>query len=389
MVLAFAGLTSASMAQDADPTLKYSVSTNSFWSNWFVQANLAGTAFWGNQEVQNNFSKSPLKGFRNNLGFSVAIGKWFTPGIGLRTKFNGIWGRTVISEDKKTNASKYWTLNEQVMFNLSNMILGYNENRLWDLIPYASVGLERNMSYNSYSPVWGIGILNEFKLNNKFAINLDINYNLFMSKSDGTTRLLPGAHKYDSRSFKGLIANHDRNLNIEVGITYNLGKATWNKTPDVEAIKALSQGQIDALNAQLADANAENARLNNIIKNHKCPEVKDGGEKVVEKVISTPVSVFFNIGKSKIASQKDLQNVQAIADAAKANNTKIVVTGYADSKTGSANFNQSLSQKRAEAVADALVNMGVDRANIETAAAGGVDTLSPISFNRRATVELK
>ena len=178
MVLAFAGLTSASMAQDADPTLKYSVATNSFWSNWFVQANVVGTAFWGNQEVQNNFSKSPLKGFRNNLGFSVAIGKWFTPGIGLRTKFNGIWGRTVISEDKKTNASKYWTLNEQVLFNLSNMLLGYNENRLWDLIPYASVGLERNMSYNRYSPTWGIGILNQFKISRKVAINLDINYNL-------------------------------------------------------------------------------------------------------------------------------------------------------------------------------------------------------------------
>ena len=251
MVLAFAGVSVASMAQEAVPTEKYSVSTNSFWSNWFVQANLAGTAFWGGQEVQNNFSKSPLKGFRNNLGFSVAIGKWFTPGIGLRTKFNGIWGRTVISEDKKTNASKYWTLNEQVMFNLSNMILGYNENRLWDLIPYASVGLERNMSYNSYSPVWGIGILNEFKLNNKFAINLDINYNLFMNRADGVNGLLPGAKTYKNRSFKGLIANHDRNLNIEVGITYNLGKATWNKTPDVEAIKALSQGQIDALNAQL------------------------------------------------------------------------------------------------------------------------------------------
>jgi len=389
MVLAFAGVSVASMAQEAVPTEKYSVSTNSFWSNWFVQANLAGTAFWGNQEVQNNFSKSPLKGFRNNLGFSVAIGKWFTPGIGLRTKFNGIWGRTVISEDKKTNASKYWTLNEQVMFNLSNMILGYNENRLWDLIPYASVGLERNMSYNSYSPVWGIGILNEFKLNNKFAINLDINYNLFMSKSDGQTGLLAGAHKYDSRTFKGLIANHDRNLNIEVGITYNLGKATWNKTPDVEAIKALSQGQIDALNAQLADANAENARLNNIIKNHKCPEVKDGGEKVVEKVISTPVSVFFNIGKSKIASQKDLVAVKTIAEAAKANNAKIVVKGYADSKTGKADFNQKLSQKRAEAVAAELVKLGVDKANIECQAEGGVNTLSPISFNRRATVELK
>ena len=379
MVLAFAGVSVASMAQDAVPTEKYSVSTNSFWSNWFVQANVVGTAFWGNQEVQNNFSKSPLKGFRNNLGFSVAVGKWFTPGLGLRTKFNGIWGRTVISEDKKVNANKYWTLNEQVLFNLSNMILGYNENRLWDLIPYASVGLNRDMTHNVYSPVWGIGILNEFKLNNKVAINLDVNYNIFLSKSDGATGLLAGAHKYNPRTFKGVVANHDRNLNIEVGLTYNLGKATWNKTPDVDAIKALSQGQIDALNAQLADANAENARLKDLLA--KKPTVQPGETKTVtvNKIVSAPVSVFFNIGKSKIASQKDLQNIQAVADAAKANNAKIVVTGYADSKTGSANLNQSLSQKRAEAVADALVNMGVDRSNIETAAAGGVDTLSPIS----------
>jgi len=387
MVLAFAGVCATSMAQDA--TQKYSVATNSFWSNWFVQANLVGTAFWGNQEVQNNFSKSPLKGFRNNLGFSVAVGKWFTPGLGLRTKFNGFWGRTVISEDKKINASKYWTLNEQVLFNLSNMIVGYNPDRLWDFIPYASVGVNRNMTYNRYAAVWGIGILNEFKISRKVAINLDVNYNLGMSRMDGFAGMLPHTKAYNSRSLKGIIANHDRNLNVEVGLTYNLGKATWDAVPDVEAIKAMYGAQIDALNASLADANAENARLKDQIKNHKCPEVGGGQTVTVKEIVSAPVSVFFNIGKSKIASQKDLQNLQAVADAAKANNAKIAVTGYADSKTGSANLNQSLSQKRAEAVADALVNMGVDRANIETSAAGGVNTLSPISFNRRATVELK
>ncbi|MBQ9231228.1 MAG: OmpA family protein [Prevotella sp.] len=391
MVLAFAGVSVASMAQDAVPTEKYSVATNSFWSNWFVQANVVGTAFWGNQEVQNNFDKSPLKGFRNNLGFSVAIGKWFTPGLGLRTKFNGIWGRTVVSTDKETNANKYWTLNEQVLFNLSNILLGYNENRVWDFIPYAGVGLNRNMSADLYAPVWGVGILNEFKLNKKLAINLDINYNIGLNDYDGFTGILPGAKQRDGRTFQGFIANHDRTLNVEIGLTYNLGKAGWSKTPDVEAIKALSQGQIDALNAQLADANAENARLQKQIRDHKCPTTTNAldTKNTVKEIVSAPVSVFFNLGKAKIASQKDLQNVQAVADAAKANNAKILVTGYADSKTGSANLNQSLSQKRAEAVADALVNMGVDRSNIEINAAGGVDTLSPISYNRRATVELK
>ena len=44
---------------------------------------------------------------------------------------------------------------------------------------------------------------------------------------------------------------------------------------------------------------------------------------------------------------------------------------------------------RIETVADELVNMGVSRDNIEVVAAGGVDTLSPVSYNRRATVAIK
>ena len=383
MVLAFAGVSVASMAQEAVPTEKYSVSTNSFWSNWFIQANAVGTSFWGSQEGSAVKFDELVKDYRTNLGFSVALGKWFTPGLGLRTKFTGIWGRTILpGGNKDKNASKYWVVNEQVLFNLSNMLCGYNESRVWNFIPYAGAGVGHNMSYGTYAMDLNAGILNTFRLSNKVAINLDINYSLFEPRFDGVP--------YYASNVKGIkqIKNYDRTINVEVGLTYNFGKATWSKTPDVEAIKALSQGQIDALNAQLADANAENARLQKQIRDHKCPEVTTA-PKVVEKVLSAPVSVFFNIGKSKIASQKDLQNVQAIADAAKANNSKIVVTGYADSKTGSAGYNQTLSEKRAQTVVDALVGMGVDRANIEINAAGGVDTLSPISYNRRATVELK
>jgi immunoreactive antigen PG33 len=62
--------------------------------------------------------------------------------------------------------------------------------------------------------------------------------------------------------------------------------------------------------------------------------------------------------------------------------------GYADSATGSANVNQVLSDKRAETVANELVKMGVSRDRISTVGKGGVDDLSPISFNRRATVQI-
>ena len=380
-ILALASVSVAGMAQNSDNTVpveKYSVATNSFWSNWFIQANVVGTAFYGDQERAEvrGLSQSPFKGFRNNLGFSVAVGKWFTPGLGLRTKFNGIWGRSVVSDNKETNANKYWVLNEQVLFNLSNLLCGYSDTRVWNFIPYLGAGVARNMSADAYAANLGLGILNEFRLSKKVAVNLELAWNVLEPTSDGVVGY---------GDCRGPLKTHDHQLAVEVGLTYNLGKATWSKTPDVEALRALSQTQIDALNAQLADTQTENDRLKNVVAAQKpAKEVQ-----TVKEIVAAPVSVFFNIGKSKIASRKDIQNVKDLVEVAKANNSKIVVTGYADSKTGSARFNQKLSEKRANTVVNELVKLGVNRNNIEVKAAGGVNTLSPVSYNRRATVAIK
>ncbi|MBR3496727.1 MAG: OmpA family protein [Prevotella sp.] len=379
IVLALASVSLTSMAQDEEPTLKYSVATNSFWSNWFVQANFAYSAFYSNEEKDAGFAKSPLKDFRRGLGFSVAIGKWFTPGIGLRTKFNAMDGKSVISEDADKNKIKYWNLQEQALLNLSNLLCGYNESRVWNFIPYAGVGVARNCSYNTYELVGSAGILNTFRISKRVAVNLDLSYNL--SGDDFEGRVwdnggIGGGHENP---------NHDRWFAAEVGLTLNLGKATWNKVPDVDAIKALSQSQIDALKAQLADANAENDRLKNMLANQPKAEVPQS----VKEFITTPVSVFFNLDKTEIAELKDLVNVQALAKYAIENNNNLLVTGYADSATGSPAHNQVLSEKRAKRVADELVKMGVAESKISQEAMGGVDILSPISYNRRATVQVK
>ena len=71
-----------------------------------------------------------------------------------------------------------------------------------------------------------------------------------------------------------------------------------------------------------------------------------------------------------------------------ANNSNLLVSGYADKATGNEKINQKLSEGRAETVAGELVKMGVNRSNITTKGNGGVDDMSPISFNRRATVQV-
>ena len=359
---------------------KHSVATNSFWANWFVQANVAGTSFWSSQEQQSVKFGKLFKDYRTNLGFSLALGKWFTPGLGLRTKFNGMWGRSIISEDKALNASKYWTLQEQVLFNLSNMLMGYNEQRTWNLIPYMGGGVGRNMSYNTYALGFSVGLLNTLRLSPKLAFNIDIHYGSYDSSFDGF-----GAGGDSKLSLKG----RDRAITAEVGFTYRLGNSTWKTSPDLDAIQALAQSEIDALNAQLADLMAENDRLNEELENAEKPAPAPQEPVTVTQLVSAPVSVFFNLNKAVIASQRDLQNVAELVAVAKQQGAKLLVTGYADSVTGSAERNRSLSEQRAEAVVAEIVKMGFVREQIEVVAAGGVDTLSPATYNRRATVAIK
>ena len=49
---------------------------------------------------------------------------------------------------------------------------------------------------------------------------------------------------------------------------------------------------------------------------------------------------------------------------------KVVMKGYADKKTGTADYNRRLSEKRAENVRDILVDYGVDESRISTQGLG-------------------
>ncbi len=371
IMLAIAGVSLTSMAQETETTTeKYSVATNSFWSNWFVQGGVQWTAFYSSLEHGFDTSNNPLKSFRSNPQASVAIGKWFTPGLGLRTKVSGIWGKA------NGDSFKYWNAQEQVLFNLSNMFCGYNPKRVYNCIPFAGAGFARNMSSDMYAMGMSIGLLNEFNINKRIAINLELGWNRLENDFYSEGHANNGPRGWDS---------HDNYLYAELGLTLNIGKTGWAKVPDVDAIKALSQSQIDALNAQLADSKSENERLKAML-NEKPKEV--AMPESIKQFITTPVSVFFNIGKTDVANPKDLVNVEALAKYAKTNNSKIMVTGFADSATGTPQINQKLSVKRAEIVKGELIKMGVHADNISTQAHGGVETLSPISFNRRATVQI-
>ncbi|MBQ0049464.1 MAG: OmpA family protein [Bacteroidales bacterium] len=398
MLLAFAGLSFGASAQETSyPTKKHQIVTNSFWSNWFIDAGFDWNAFYSSQEhlAGPTKNKSPFWMGRRSMGADLSIGKWVTPAFGMRLKGNGIWGTQVNSRESGTLNPTFtmWTLSLQPMVNLNNLFCGYKP-RVWNISIYGGFGVanyrggrtdyqksEENAGgleeANRYSWLGTIGVLNTFNITKRFHINLDVSVNAGEADLDGNTT---------GGDLTRVIKTRDNIVDFSLGLGVNLGKVGWDNAPDVDAIMAMNQAQLDALNAALADAEAENARLKAQIANHKCPK---GDTRTITEFASTSASVFFNINQTTIASKKDLVNVKEIAELAKSKGATVVVAGYADSKTGSASRNQALSEGRANAVKKELIKMGVAEDKIETVAKGGVADLEPFTYNRRAVVTLK
>ena len=147
LMLAVASLSLTAMAQDDEdmeiaPAEKHRVATNGFWQNWFLGANMTWNAFYGVGEssLVAPFHKFPGGSYYTGLGASLSLGKWLTPVYGLRTKING-W--QIGKEEEGFGGDKYWTANEQLLINVSSLFRGYDEQRFWNIIPYAGAGIRR------------------------------------------------------------------------------------------------------------------------------------------------------------------------------------------------------------------------------------------------------
>jgi len=388
MALAFVGLCTAANAQCdefATPTTnKYSVATNSFWANWYVQAGI-------DANIVSSYGYGSLlkKDWHDGrtYGFDFAIGKWFDPSIGVRLKLNWENGafyhafrnQDHVWETADPHKGGYALLAFDTEFNLSNIFCGYNESRVWNLIFFPRMGIIRNFGTNSYAPAYGLGFESSWKIAKRVNIYADVAY-MFTTQD-----FIP----YYSNTKKAMRSNNI--ATIDLGITYNIGKIGWSKAvslEDYEALSAEACAKLAALRAQLKAEQDENARLRAELAkwaNHKCATTAAAPVNAV----AGATSVFFDLNSAKINSKKDLINIEAVAAAAKNANAKVVVTGSADSKTGSSAYNQKLSESRAQAVADELVSLGVDRSKIEVKGIGGVDVVAPFNLNRRAVIELK
>lgn len=91
---------------------------------------------------------------------------------------------------------------------------------------------------------------------------------------------------------------------------------------------------------------------------------------------------YFDNDKSAVPANAALDE---IARKAEATGAEITVTAYA-SEVGSPAYNEQLSQKRAENIADYLVAHGVDASHVKVKASGATDRFGGDAYNRRADI---
>ncbi len=190
--------------------------------------------------------------------------------------------------------------------------------------------------------------------------------------------------KYDLR---------DADFSLKAGVNYKFGCSNGKHNFAIEQLR--DQSEIDGLNAKInslrsdvdaakAAAAAKDAKIAELQK--ALTDCQNKPAPVVEKkAANLQPSVVFAQGKS-IVQKSQLANIEMIAKYMQNNKgSKVKISGYA-SPEGSKEFNQKLSEKRAEAVKTILVKkykIAADR--IETEGLGATDKLfDQVEFNRVA-----
>lgn len=388
MLLAFAGVTSVVSAQQTTVVGyeviqvqdKYQVLTNPFWHNWFFSIGGGAQAMFGDDDQIGEFKD------RISPTLNVSVGKWFTPGLGLRMQYSGLQAKGLTHNkdanyvngevmDKGYYKQKfdYMNLHGDILFNLNALFGGYNSQRVYEIIPYIGAGFTHSYSTpHRQSVTINTGLINRFRISSAVDINIELSATGVEGKFDGE---LGGKRGYD-----GIVS-------ATAGLTYRFPARGFQRPfPQI-----ISEIELRNMRQMMNEMAANNLSLQQQLAQAQSQpvEVVEAQETVVTDANIAPRTVFFTIGSSEI-SAREAMNLSFLANKMKEfPDMTYTVYGYADSATGTPAFNKELSMKRAQSVVNVLVkDYGISANRLKVDAGGGVDKFGqPVYLNRVVLVE--
>lgn len=190
-------------------------------NNWYVQLGVDLTL----QDPYGTPEGSTLREGRSG-GIDVAVGRWFTPAIGLRLRGNWENGFAPFSNKKATwlnfidpdklNAEHggYASMVGDVQLDLMGLFAPYRKDRFWHCQVFPRAGLVYNCGLQKGSPLIGAGVGNTFRVNRRCTVFFDVAYQMVSSGFNGRwTDVGTGRNAY---------------LDATLGIQLNLGRNGFN-----------------------------------------------------------------------------------------------------------------------------------------------------------------
>ncbi|MCX4280482.1 MAG: OmpA family protein [Muribaculaceae bacterium] len=335
-------------------------------NNWFIEVE-AGI----NQPfVERGNAKTPgnnVSRHKMTLTYGVGFGRWVSPYIGFRVKALGgalHWDNPMQPDlANGWSRAKHVNLQAEFMWDMFNSLGGVNDNRVFSIIPFAGLGGDATWDFRNAQggePA-GTNVYNRHNKAKSVAWSLPVSAGLqFRFRLCEYVDFFAEARaSFYADTWNNSVHGNSIDANVAVlgGFNFNIGGrnfGTFNQCAYVSQIAALN-GQVNDLRAQLLACGEEVAALQAQLP---CPEP------VQKDCVNAPLmtTVRFTINSDKIMPTEEV-NVYNMAEWLKANpEEKVVICGYADKDTGTSEYNMALSEKRANAVADALVNTyGISR----------------------------
>ena len=372
-LVAFAVANVAAQETSAEKLRWKGIMNNGFWANWEIGLN------GGINGVSTNDGKSDL-GWQADFN----VTKWYNPIVGTRAVFTA---GELDKANKKIN-SNWMMFTSEGILNLSNWIGGYRENRVYYLKAFSGFGVSTvdvnlDNSDNDFNTsfVATAGLINTFRVCKQIDINLELK-----------SALMPGrdlpAHLLSKSGRFGYI------YSATLGVNYRFNKRDWSKAYSQEEVDGYL-ASIAALEAGLAEAHRNEGKLAERLAAQKAATeqaLKDNEALRAElakrktSVIASS-AVFFNFDSARLTDRaKSAMQILKETIAAAPKDQVFTIVGHADAKTGAAAYNQKLSEKRAKAVYDYLIENGVNKDQLTWKGVGSTENIFPANNTNRVVI---
>lgn len=338
---------------------------NPFADNWFI------TAEGGVGVLFSDFDSHSRLSERVAPAASVYIGKWFSPIIGLRVGANYLSARSLSAIDvwaepgKLTDGYYRQKFNEfgavgDVLLNITDWWCGYRPDRGYTASVYAGAG-----AYWTYAPRYGssgnakwenahnfntslrAGVINAFNVSPQVQLFVDLRASTFEGPQDRPV----------------YVSSTCIDLQAYVGVTYRFARREWRAPVIPQPVEIPDCSMYEK---RLKSAHARIADLERQLRD--CMNTKVAPAPVPETPL---VTLYFPVNEARL-SQRDINVLQAVAEVMKEDpGQRYVITGWADTYTGTEPFNDKLRRERAEVTVRQLMRFGVSEDQLVSSVGNG------------------